>query len=347
MQVYDVAAYHIRGMIKGLSALGLEVRPILREAGITQAALDDPEARFSEPQMLLLWEASRRQYTGEEPFGLALGMRIPYGGLELIDYLIAACGTVAEAFETLTRYVGLCASGFRHVLDRTHVAEHGEVMRFRVGHVYGLEVIPTYVLDYLWTTMIWRFREHGPAGFRPLICRRHAPRNPHPLHRQLLGNVRFGCEHEEMYIPAAQWAVENPRPDPMLSRLIAQHADGVMARAVPRGGFLDTVRTTIADGMRLGDVGIERAARRLGLSTRSFQRKLSEEGCAFKDLIDEVRYEMARRYLTQTKLSLKEISDLLGFSEQRAFQRAFLRWSDQTPAAYRREERPILQLVAR
>jgi AraC-like DNA-binding protein len=336
MQLYDVAAYHIRGMIKALSALGLEVGPLMREANITREALDDPETRFPEPQMMLLWQAAERRYTGTEPFGIALATHIPYGALELIDYLIAACANVSEGIETMARYAALCASGFHYTVDRARLDDE-DAIRVRLHHYYGIEMVPPGVLDYLWCAMIYRFREHGDARFRPLVCMRHTPRTHVELYRRVLGWVQFGSEHEELYIPMSQWALENPRRDPMLSSLLARHANDVMERSVPRGDFLDAVRTTIADGMRLGDIGIGRAAGRLGLSTRSLQRKLAEEGCVYKDLVDEVRFELSSRYLTQTKLSLKEIGDLLGFSEQRAFQRAFLRWSNQTPAAYRRE----------
>lgn len=334
MQIYDVAAYHIRGLVKGLSALEVDVDAVLREAFIARASLDDPEARFSEPQMMQLWLAVERRWQRPEPFGLLIGTRIPYGALELIDYLIAACASVSEGIETLVRYASLCASGFYYSVERCTLGEV-TAMRVRLHHHYGVEMIPPGVVVYLWTALIWRFREHGSPLFRPLLHMRQPTPSCVDLYQQILGNVRFGCEHDELMIPLEQWELENPRRDPMLSTLLARHANDVMERSIPAADFVSTVRVAIADSMRLGDVSIERAAKRVGLSERTLQRRLGEEGIAFKDLVDEVRFDFATKYLALTKLSLGQISDLLGYSEPRAFQRAFRRWSGMTPTSYR------------
>ena len=339
MHLYDIAGYHIRGLIQGIAALGLDADAVLRDAQITRAALDDPETRFYELHMMQLWLAAEQRWSGTEPFGLIIATRIPYGALELIDYLIAACANVCEGIETLVRYSGLCASGFHYTVEPASIDE-GDAIRVRLHHRSGIEIVPPGVIDYVWTAMIWRFREHGDARFRPLLRLRHTPASHGELYRELLGRVEFGCEHDEIYIPMDQWTIENSRRDPMLSRLLARHADLVMERVGPRDDLLSAVRTAIADCMRLGDVSIERAASRLGLTPRTLQRRLADEGRIYKEVVDEVRFEFGCRYLTLTRLSLGEISDLLAYSEQRAFQRAFLRLSGGvTPGAYRQDHR--------
>ena len=338
MQVYDVAGYHIRGLIQGFAALGLDVDAVLREAQIAREALDEPETRFVEPQMMQLWLAAERRWGGAEPFGLLIGTRIPFGALELIDYLAAACSDLSEGVETLVRYADLCASGFHYSLEPAST-DDGRVMRLRLHHRYGIEAVPPSVIDYLWATMLWRLREYGDSRFRPTLYVRHTPSSHHELYRQVLGCVYFGKQHDELFIPMDQWKLENPRRDPMLSRFLARHADDVLSRVAPPSDFLGAVRTAIADGLRLGDVGIERVARRLALSARTLQRRLMEERCVYKELVDEVRFELGCRYLTHTKLSQGEISDLLAYSEPRAFQRAFRRKSGVTPGAYRESHR--------
>lgn len=338
MQVYDVAGYHIRGLIQGFAAVGIDADAVLREAQIARAALEDPETRFVEPQMMQLWLAAQRRWSGAEPFGLLIGTRIPFGALELIDYLVAACSDLSEAVETLVRYADLCASGFHYSIEPTS-AEDGNAMRLRLHHRYGIEAVPPSVIDYLWATMLWRLREYGDSRFRPTLHLRHTPASHHELYRQVLGRVYFGRQHDELYISMDQWKLENPRRDPMLSRFLARHADDVLSRVAPPTDFIATVRTAIADGLRLGDVGIERVARRLALSARTLQRRLEEESCVYKELVDEVRFELGCRYLTHTKLSQGEISDLLAYSEPRAFQRAFRRRSGLTPGAYRDKNR--------
>jgi AraC-like DNA-binding protein len=334
MQLFDVAGYHLRGLVHGFAALGIDVDAVLREAQIARAALDEPETRFVEPQMMQLWLAAERRWGGGEPFGLVIGTRIPFGALELIDYLVAACADVREGVETLVRYADLCASGFHYSLEPA-CTEDGSAMRLRLHHRYGIEAVSSGIIEYIWATMLWRLREYGDSRFRPALYLRHTPAAHHELYRQVLGRVYFGKQHDELYIPIDQWTLANPRRDPMLSRFLAKHADDVLSRVAPPSDFLGALRTAIADGLRLGDVGIERVARRLALSARTLQRRLVEESCVYKELVDEVRFELGCRYLTHSKLSQGEISDLLAYSEPRAFQRAFRRRSGVTPGAYR------------
>jgi AraC-like DNA-binding protein len=79
-------------------------------------------------------------------------------------------------------------------------------------------------------------------------------------------------------------------------------------------------------------------ARRLGVSARTLQRRLGEQGTSFAAIVDEVRRDLARREVALGKRSFGEIAFLLGFSQASAFDRAFRRWTGSTPSAYRRSE---------
>ena len=78
---------------------------------------------------------------------------------------------------------------------------------------------------------------------------------------------------------------------------------------------------------------LDRVARRLGTSSRSLGRRLAEEGTSFKVLVDELRRELARRYLEQGVHRPKSIAALLGYKDLSAFHHAFRRWTGTTPAA--------------
>ena len=53
----------------------------------------------------------------------------------------------------------------------------------------------------------------------------------------------------------------------------------------------------------------------------------------------KARRELAEGLLVQSDYSLAEVAFLSGFSEQSAFNRAFKRWMNQTPVAYRESHR--------
>jgi AraC-like DNA-binding protein len=102
----------------------------------------------------------------------------------------------------------------------------------------------------------------------------------------------------------------------------------------PTTGISAAVRKTMIGVMDGGDTGIEAIARRLGMSTRSLQRRLSEEQTSYNDLLAEVRADFAKRYLARGTLTASEVAYLIGFTEPPAFFKAFKRWTGLTPREF-------------
>ena len=76
-------------------------------------------------------------------------------------------------------------------------------------------------------------------------------------------------------------------------------------------------------------------AEELKLSPRTLQRKLSDAGATFQQILDQARFALAKDYLRQPELSLVDIAFLLGYQEQSAFNHAFKEWAGVNPGAYR------------
>jgi AraC-like DNA-binding protein len=81
---------------------------------------------------------------------------------------------------------------------------------------------------------------------------------------------------------------------------------------------------------------IETVAGSLNMSTRTLQRRLTDEGVNFFELKDQIRFDSAVLALKSRSLSIEEISEALGFSDRHSFTRAFKRWSGVTPSAFRK-----------
>jgi AraC-like DNA-binding protein len=76
-------------------------------------------------------------------------------------------------------------------------------------------------------------------------------------------------------------------------------------------------------------------AQRLGLSQRTFARRLESEGLSFSDILEGLRGDLARQYLADSGLSISQIAWLLGYQEPSAFTHAFKRWTGRTPRLMR------------
>jgi AraC-like DNA-binding protein len=90
------------------------------------------------------------------------------------------------------------------------------------------------------------------------------------------------------------------------------------------------VKRVLHETLRSDEGHIDVVAKRLGLTSRSLQRRLKDEQTTFNAIREDVRRELAQRYLADG-LAIAEISFLLGFSEPSAFFRAFKRWTGTTP----------------
>ncbi|WP_052063620.1 helix-turn-helix transcriptional regulator [Nitrincola sp. A-D6] len=95
--------------------------------------------------------------------------------------------------------------------------------------------------------------------------------------------------------------------------------------------LITNVHSVLQNLMPSGVVNIERVAERLGLSKRTLERRLNQNGLTFKEILRNCRKSMADHYVNKTQLSIAEISLLLGYSETNSFYRAFKEWYGHTP----------------
>jgi AraC-like DNA-binding protein len=99
--------------------------------------------------------------------------------------------------------------------------------------------------------------------------------------------------------------------------------------------FRDRVRACLLEVLASGHYSMTNIASELAISSRTLQRRLHQEGTTFQEVLDELREELARHYLSATEYSSAEISFLLGYEEPNSFFRAFRTWTGETPEIVR------------
>ncbi len=100
--------------------------------------------------------------------------------------------------------------------------------------------------------------------------------------------------------------------------------------------FASRVRSALLELLPSGQCAIEDIARKLGVSKRTLQRRLSEESTTFQKELNQTREGLARHYLTHSDMSSAEISFLIGFDDPNSFVRAFHLWTGTTPESLRK-----------
>ncbi|MEL7218845.1 MAG: AraC family transcriptional regulator ligand-binding domain-containing protein [Pseudomonadota bacterium] len=123
--------------------------------------------------------------------------------------------------------------------------------------------------------------------------------------------------------------------DDAISRFFDQRVEEILAQTKTAIPIALQVKSEIGKNLSGGIPKLSDVASALGMSARTLQRKLSDEGVVFQDLVDRARRELSERLLRTTHYPLVEIAFLTGFAEQSGFARAFKRWTGETPRSYR------------
>ena len=148
-------------------------------------------------------------------------------------------------------------------------------------------------------------------------------------------DVAFGAASDEILFPRSAGQARILGADPYLNRMLLSYCEEALARHTLRGSFRHEVMNTLAPLLPHGKATAGEAARRLAVSQRTLARRLAHEGVTFSDLLDQLRSDLASRYLAADDLPISQIAWLLGFREASAFSHAFKRWTGMTPRAAR------------
>jgi AraC-like DNA-binding protein len=331
--VPTIAVTSTLAMVRTARARGAAVDDLLREAGITAATLEDPDARLPAPTVMRVWNALRDR-TGDPTLQLVAPMSLPFGAYRVIDYLVAASTTVGDGVRRFAQFFGLIADSL--VLD---VIEGPDECGVALSTVGGGPVPPVYV-DYVFAALVSRIRMRIRANLRVhrVELRLAEPSVVIAYHDVFRAPVRFNAGADRLFFSRTEWMAPTDSGDAALVGMLEEHAR-ILAQRAPRAaaGFIDDVRRAIASTLTTG-ASVQQVARSLNLSVRSLQRRLDEHDTTFRNLAEDVRAQLAEGYLANPGVSISEVAVLLGFSEQSAFNRAFRRWTGDSPGRWRRQQ---------
>ncbi|MEL7451342.1 MAG: AraC family transcriptional regulator ligand-binding domain-containing protein [Pseudomonadota bacterium] len=149
--------------------------------------------------------------------------------------------------------------------------------------------------------------------------------------------VHYGADLDAIQVSDHLLELPNKLGDAGISRYLESHLDQEIAALPGDQTLVDRVRTCVSDALSEGVPTMSAVAGTVGMSSRTLQRRLADDGYTFQALVDAARRTLAERLLRATDYSLAEVAFLTGFSEQSAFNRAFKRWAGQTPRSFRLE----------
>ena len=191
-------------------------------------------------------------------------------------------------------------------------------------------------MDYAVADMANAVRRLGSAGPRPIEVRlAHAgPADISAFVAHYGVAPTFGAPLYELVYPSGLRDLPVSTFNSRLRDYFDEQCRRLVSKQASGASVADQVRRQLINAMDGGDISTKAIAKNLGLSSRSLQRRLADEGTTFNDLLADVRVEFAKRYLARGSISASEVAYLIGFTEPPAFFKAFKRWTGMTPREF-------------
>jgi AraC-like DNA-binding protein len=281
-----------------------------------------------------LLEAAEK-LTQDSTLGLKAARQTEHADGGALHYAMSTAETMGARLSVLSRYARLV----NDTLQIT-VSEEGARAIVRVENPI---VLPRLAQDFQLCSTLWRLTVAWPESMATDLDVWFPYPEPAQLdeYRLTLPNARlhFGATFSGFGVAKEVLLAPQRTADRSLHQIISRHAEHELA-ALPRTKSLgERVRELLITDLPSGDASAIRIAKKLEMSRRTLNRRLEQEQTSFRALLDDVRKQLALRYLSTRDLSIPDIALLTGFSEAAAFHRAFRRWTSQTPSEYRRAHR--------
>lgn len=316
---------------------------LLSHIGLDQALLEKPENRIPFALQEQLWGIAST-VTAIPTIGLEFGRRSRISSFGLVGYLGTNCATFGEAFNMIEQYQQLIGQGGRlhqypsethHELRYHPLNQENNIAPYRVEGVLA---------------SLYQLGQHVSGRiFQPeRVCFTHQAADLLRVYEeyfqcpvefnQPFNGLLFTREIVSTAIPLASqelFTLIRSQADRQLITL--EHYQGISRKAS------ELIKSQLLAG---GDVNKKLIAQQMGLSSRTLQRRLTEENCSWQSVLNQTRHNLALLLLDSSDHSISNIGATLGFAEPSAFYRAFRQWHNMTPGAYRRKLKAETNTVA-
>jgi AraC-like DNA-binding protein len=299
--------------------------------GVGLKEFADPDARISHRAAMELLTQTVEE-SGNVRLGIQAGEALEPGDLDVLEYASRSCATVRESILCLRRYMGLM-----HRAQEVVLREEGDRAYWEVRQLDDVKRPPANNDFTLVSACVFSRRHTGRRGALREVHFQHEVPSDLAEYARIFdeAQLRFGMPHNALVLDRAFLDVPMIDANPGLRAAYELHATELLARLERHAGVSGRVRALLIEHLRSGDVAMSQIARKLAMSASTLRRRLMEEGTTHSDLLDDVRRELAEKYLRDPRLAIGEVAFLLGYSHVTAFYNAFRRWYGMTPAEFR------------
>jgi AraC-like DNA-binding protein len=330
-----VAICFVAAALEGVRARHLDADGLLIKAGLSPHLLQIPEARVSAKDYGTLWRLVA-ETLDDEFFGQD-SRRMKAGSFAMLCHSVLSCKTLGQALNRCVRFYGLILDDIavgvlcegrearitleERAAGRPHRPFAHEVL---LVLIYGLACwvvgrrIPILRAEFGYPTPA-----HS-AEYRLMYCTDLAFDMP-------MTALVFDAAHLELSV------VQNERS---AKEFLRTAPENIVVKYKNDSNLSAQIRRRLRQRLPGEVPDFETLAAELNMTTATLRRRLEEEGATYQGIKDQLRRDLAIRYLSHSDRSVIEIALELGFSERSAFHRAFRKWTGASPGEFRRGARP-------
>ncbi|MGC1508102.1 AraC family transcriptional regulator [Ketobacter sp. MCCC 1A13808] len=334
MKIGTTTALYINQLLKLAHSLGSDIDQLLADAELDPNELEDDDNRVDLTFLMRLGRGAIRQ-TGRQEIGLLMGHHSTLSGSGYVGLAAMTSATLQQALTVLTQFEHLNSQCYRGtsallsdepkpVLSFYSIAPYNAYTCFVVDGVLTAWVKLIYLL-----TGRSDLVEHIQIEF-------DTPSYVDAYREAFSCPVRFGCERNALVLTSEALQTPVLESNAGLHQKLIRQCERQLNEIALADSYRNKVLKVLGTMLHGQTPSIDEVALKLGMPSWTLRRKLKEEDSAYQLLVDEMRRDVAMSYMRNTDLTFGEISYLLGFSTPGAFQRAFKRWSGQTPGEYRK-----------
>jgi AraC-like DNA-binding protein len=329
----ESAAHSMLGLgalVDEMAGQGIAAAALLQGTGLVPQQLADPKALMSTAQKITVLRNVKR-LSAVPDVGLRAGCRQRLSDFGVYGYALASSATFGDAVLLGVRHIKLAGP----VLEKRFRVEGGTAI-FEGCDVLQLGDILPLSTEFWFSSILKLGQSVLEAPLRNGLLRLPYPRPAHaPAYERLFGcPVEFDTGVMEWHFDAAVLRQPLPNANPITADLCAQFCERMLQSLPEEDGLARRIRTACLNSKGRFPSADE-MAQRLGLSLRTLQRRLADDGKSYQALIDEVRASLALEFLERTALPVAEIAARTGFSEVASFRKAFRKWTGNAPSHYR------------
>jgi len=307
----------------------ISVPMLLRRAGLPANLFEQEKIYVTTAEVFAIWRTVA-EMSSDPGFGLRLGTELRFERSHPVSIAGVCSRTFGDALQRLARYKQLTCP------EEIRVHRKTQETSVEFFFIEAKEAQPDIMVD-LGLSWILCVGQRGSDGqITPLRLELTRPlKNRALLERHFRCRVRFNADRNALVFRSS----DLDRPFVTHNEELVQIIGTQLDAELKTGNMNVEVGQQVKDALRRSLAGkrptLQDVAQELGLSTRTLQRRLTDAGFTFQQLVEETRRELARHYLKQRTVELPEVAFLLGFEDANSFFRAFQGWERTSPGEWR------------